>query len=204
MLNMIQGAVVPDRALLSEGYEVIRAIRGLMAIDANVGADKFLPLFTTFLHAHRNEPVFFILEVPCNQEEERQARGDEACPMHKNIYYMDGLDEEAALSILREKGELLIHDGLSSFGFGGHISQDEMMKSKYNVCNVFTKNIPAACKIFEAHGIPRTDHLVTAWETFTLEHLGSCTAHIVNGESIYDLVPYFVERGMYLAERRED
>ncbi len=117
---------------------------------------------------------------------------------------MDGLDEEAALSILREKGELLIHDGLSSFGFGGHISQDEMMKSKYNVCNVFTKNIPAACKIFEAHGIPRTDHLVTAWETFTLEHPGSCTAHIVNGESIYDLVPYFVERGMYLAERRED
>ena len=85
MLNMIQGAVVPDRALLSEGYEVIRAIRGLMAIDANVGADKFLPLFTTFLHTHRNEPVFFILDVPCNQEEERQARGDEACPMHKNI-----------------------------------------------------------------------------------------------------------------------
>ena len=110
--------------------------------------------------------------------------------MHKNIYYMDGLDEEAALSILREKGELLIHDGLSSFGFGGHISQDEMMKSKYNVCNVFTKNIPAACKIFEAHGIPRTDHLVTAWETFTLEHPGSCTAQNINNW----LRPYSCDR----------
>ena len=69
---------------------------------------------------------------------------------------------------------------------------------------MFYKEHSRSMQNFEAHGIPRTDHLVTAWETFTLEHPGSCTAHIVNGESIYDLVPYFVERGMYLAERRED
>lgn len=204
MLNIIKGAHVPDAASLCEAYVVGSPVRGLNAIHANVGADKLLPLFTAFIQAHRDELLFFILEIPCSQNEEREIENTETTKTHKNVYYIDGLSEEEAYAILRQKGELLIHDGISSFGFGGHDSQDELTKARYNCCTAFTKDIPAFSRLLEEQGIPCTDHLVTAWDTFSQEQPGCCMTYSVDGELIYDLVSYFKDWGIYLAEQRED
>ena len=204
MLNIIKGAHVPDAASLCEAYTIGRQVRGLTAIHANVGADKLLPLFTAFIRAHRNEMLFFILEIPCNQGEEQAIGNKETAGTHKNVYYIDGLSEEEAYAILQEKGELLVHDGVSAFGFGGHDSQEELTKSRYNCCTAFTKDIPAFAKLLEGQRIFRTEHLVTAWDTFSQEQPGCCMTYSVDGELIYDLVSYFKDWGIYLAEQRED
>ncbi len=57
MLNMIQGAVVPDKALLSEGYEVIRAIRGLMPMSERISFCHCLRHF--YMHIEMNRYFLF-------------------------------------------------------------------------------------------------------------------------------------------------
>ena len=39
------------------------------------------------------------------------------------------------------EGDLMINDGLCSFGFGCHESNDEIMFGKYNVTTIFSRNI---------------------------------------------------------------
>lgn len=50
---------------------------------------------------------------------------------NKDFYYIDGCSQEEALTIMQQVGELLFNDGISSFGYGGHESGDEIMFSKY-------------------------------------------------------------------------
>lgn len=199
MLNMIKGAYVPKAESLKEAFEIHDN-----AIHANVNAEKISELFRNFIEEHSNEPLFFILELPCNINEEEPDENGVINEYHKNVYYIDGLNSAQALSILETKGELLINDGLSCFGFGGHESQDELMKGNYNVCTMFSKNEQAVRAFFGKHNIPATDKLITAWDTFDKEHPGVSSSYSVNGERIEDLVTYFGEWGIYLAERRVD
>lgn len=199
MLNMIKGVHVPDAAGLKEAYEIREN-----AIHANVNADKIPGLFRHFIKEHENEPLFFILEIPCNIHEEIPDENGNINEFHKNVYYIDGLDAAMALSILETKGELLVNDGITCFGFGGHESQDELMKGSYNICTVFSRNIETFKPFFEYHNIPFTHQLITAWETFDREHPGISSSYSVDGEKAEDLVTYYKEWGIYLAERRPD
>ncbi len=199
MLNMIQGAYVPRAELLEEAF----AIQG-NAIRANVNAEKMPELFKHFIEAHNDELLFFILEIPCNINEEVPDEDGNISEFHKNVYYIDGLSAPQALEILETKGELLINDGMSCFGFGGHESQDELTKGSYNICTAFSNDTERFGAFFAAHNIPRTDTLVTAWDTFDKENPGVSASYCVDGEKIEDLVEYFKEWGIYLAERRPD
>lgn len=197
MLNMIKGAHAPKAESLKEAFEIHDNV-----IHANVNAEKIEKLFKDFIEMHKNEPLFFILEIPCNINEEEPDENGVINEYHKNVYYIDGLSAEQSLAILDIKGELLINDGLSCFGFGGHESQDELMKGNYNVCTMFSKNEQAVRGFFEKHNIPVTNKLITAWDTFDNEHPGMSSSYSVNGEKVEDLVTYFKEWGIYLAERR--
>lgn len=199
MLNMIKGASVPQAESLEEAYEIRNNV-----ICANVNAEKIEELLKDFIAMHKNEPLFFILEIPCNANEEEADENGVINEYHKNVYYIDGLSAEQSLAILDIKGELLINDGLSCFGFGGHESQDELMKGNYNVCTMFSKNEQEVRAFFGKHNIPATDKLITAWDTFDKEHPGMSSSYSVNGERIEDLVTYFKEWGIYLAERRPE
>lgn len=46
---------------------------------------------------------------------------------YKDIYYIDGCLRDDCLVLLDRYGELVINDGVSKYGFGGHMSYDEMM-----------------------------------------------------------------------------
>lgn len=199
MLNMIKGAGVPKAESLQEAYEIRNNV-----ICANVNAEKIEELFRDFIEMHKDESLFFILEIPCNIIEEEPDENGVINEYHKNVYYIDGLSQEQALAVLDIKGELLINDGLSNFGFGGHMSQDELMKGRYNVCTVFSKNAEDFRTFFERHNIPAADKLIMAWDTFDKEHPGISASYCVDGERIEDLVAYFKEWGIYLAERRPE
>lgn len=205
MLEMIQGCSVPFPEKLSEGYELHQGDGGAVKnyFIANVNASKTETLFRDFITAH-NEPLFFILEIPCNINEETPNEEGVYEHYYKNVYYIDGLSREEAAAILEQKGSLLIHDGLSCFGFGGHESQDEIMQGKYGIITAFTQKPEVFRSFFEEHDIPQAEHLITAWDTFSADNPGMSRTYAENGGNIYDLPAYFKDWGIYLAERRVD
>ena len=183
---------------LYEGYEVSENY-----INANVGVDKIEAVMQHFISMH-NEPMFFILELPASKDDESEVAPGRVETLHKDIYYIDGCSQEEALTVMFRVGDLLFNDGLSSFGYGGHESGDEIMFSKYNVLTIYSQHIEQFDDFFAAHEIEKTESLITAWDTFSEEHPGISERYEANGKTVYDIPEQFKEWGMYLAEQREE
>ena len=101
-----------------------------------------------------DEPLFFILELPTNYNDETVSESGEVEVVevyHKDVYYIDGCSQKEALSILNRVGELLYNDGLSAFGYGCHNSGDEIMFGEYNILTILSSNINAYSNFFEEH-----------------------------------------------------
>lgn len=197
MLKMRKSCSVPFPEKLSPAYQIKEN-----HILANIDADKLEEILTHFITMH-DEPLFFILEIPTNNNEEPQNEQGITEKLHNDVYYIDGCDQDKALAVLRKVGELVINDGLCNFGFGCHISGDEIMVGAYNVVTVFTGEQTPYHVFFAEHGIPETDALVTAWDTFSKEHPGMSGSYSVDGKSIYDIPEILRDKGIYFAERRE-
>lgn len=198
MLELTKGSVVPQVEKLSEQYQV-RDTNML----ANVNASKIEEVFQHFI-CIQDGRLFFILELPANEKDEIKLRKSDKDPMHKDIYYIDGLTNEQALVLLIRYGELLINDGISKFGFGAHDGTAEIMRDKYNVITLWTNDIAKYADFFEAHDIPRVDKCLTAWDTFSAETPGESNCVEDNGLSVYDLPEKLKDWGIYLYEQREE
>ncbi len=198
MLKLRKGCKVPFSEKLSEGYEYTDS-----GFTANVNADKIEMLLAHFIAIH-NEPIFFILELPSKRDDEVEIRPGVVEALHKDVYYIDGCTQEEALALLNRTSEVLINDGLCSFGFGCHESHDEIMVGNYNVVSVYTQNKNTFDGFFEEHKIRCVKKLVTAWDTFTPASPGESSRVDTNGKSVYDIPDVFQDWGIYLAERRED
>ena len=198
MLKLRKGCNVPFPEKLSEGYEYIDA-----GIVANVGEDKIRSVLEHFIAIH-DECVFFILELPSKLDYETEVRPGVLEAMHRDVYYIGGCTAEVALSILTKAADLMINDGLCTFGFGCHESHDEIMIGKYNVVSIYTLNKEMYDGFFEAHEISKVEKLMTAWDTFAKETPGESMRVDTDGKSIYDLPEMFKEWGIFLAEQREE
>lgn len=198
MLNMIKGCKVHDPSLLFEGFEQTES-----GFTANVNAEKIQPLMESFIRLH-NELCFVILEVPTNAKVEAALRGDHTSPMHIDVYYLDGLTPDSAVSFLNAYSEWLVHDGLSSFGIGIHSGANEIMAGKYNVVSIYTHQKQKYRSLFAAHDIPEVAELKTAWDFFTRETPGDSFSYQHKGHDIYDIVEHLKQYGLYFAERREE
>ncbi len=200
MAHMIfkRGCKVPFPEKIKEGYMVTDN-----GITANVGSDKIEGVMQHFIAMH-DEPLFFILELPSDFDDEEEIRQGVLEKTHKDIYYIDGCSQEEAIAIMLRVGELLFNDGLISFGYGCHESEDEIMFGKYNVTTIFSHRIKDYDDFFEPHDIHKVDNVLTAWETFSREHPGVSEKILVDGKDVYSIPEQFTEWGMYKAEQRED
>lgn len=198
MLKLRKGCRVPFPEKLLEGYEYKES-----RFTANVNADKIEGLLSHFIAMH-HEPIFFILELPSKQEHETEIRPGVVKTLHKDVYYVDGCTQEEALAILSRTANLMINDGLCSFGFGCHQSNDEIMIGKYNVVSVYTNNKNTFDGFFEEYEIAFAEHLVTAWDTFTQDNPGESSRVDTDGKSIYDIPDILKDWGIYLAEQMRE
>lgn len=198
MLEMKKGCKVARNDVLFEQYQICENL-----IIANVNASKIEEVFQHFISIQQ-ERLFFNLELPANENDEIKLRKDNTAPMHKDIYYIDGLTSEQALVLLMRYGELLINDGLCQFGFGVHDNSAELMSNKYNVLELWTNDVGNYRDFFAAHDIPQTEKIVTAWDTFTKDTPGHCSRVEINGLNIFDLPRELADFGIYLAEQREE
>ena len=162
MLEMKKCCKVPFPEKLFEEYEVKDT-----AIYANVNASKVVDMMERFIEMH-DEPMFFILELPCKNED---GITSEKTITNANddydVYFIDGLNAQQAIDCLNSLGSFLVKDGMNNFGFGCHESHEEILLGKYNVMTIYTKRADSYRKFFKDFGIKKVKKLVTAWDTFT-------------------------------------
>lgn len=199
MLNLVKGCKISLPEKLNEGYE----ISSEMAVTANVNTEKLFDVFQHFIFMH-DEPLFFILELPVTIDREQSVAPGVVENLHNDIYYIDGCSRENCLTLMERYGELLINDGISKFGFGGHESHDEIMLDKYNVVVIYSRKLSNYDGFYEFHGIKKVEKLTTAWDTFTQETPGRSERCDCNGKSVFDLPEELKEWGIYLAETRAE
>ena len=199
MLNLVKGHRVSLVENLFESFTKLTEHH----LMANVHAEKILEIFQHFIVIH-DEPLFFILELPVSIDREKVIAKNIIKESHKDVYYIDGCSREECLALLIRYGDLLINDGLSQFGFGGHKSHDEIMLDSYNVVTIYSKELSKFNDFFEAHNIQFVEELVTAWKTFSKTSPGISEIYESNGKTVYDLPEELAEWGIYLAETRTE
>ena len=199
MLNLVKGHRVSLVENLFESFTKLTEHH----LMANVHAEKILEVFQHFIVIH-DEPLFFILELPVSIDREKVIAKNIIKESHKDVYYIDGCSREECLALLIRYGDLLINDGLSQFGFGGHKSHDEIMLDSYNVVTIYSKELSKFNDFFEPHNIQFVEELVTAWKTFSKTSPGISEIYKSNGKTVYDLPTELAEWGIYLAETRTE
>lgn len=197
MLKLTKGHLISKPELLEEGY----MISGDVTIVANVDADKIKDVLQHFISMHE-EAMFFILELPVTRDREEEVSPGVVNDTHKDIYYIDGCSQDECLLLLERYGELLINDGLRSFGFGCHESHNEIMVGQYNVLTIYSENLSDFEGFYEMHEIEKKDNIVTAWDTFTKDTPGISYGYEVEGKTVYDIPDLLKDWGIYLAETR--
>lgn len=199
MLNLVKGHRVSLVENLFESFTKLTEHH----LMANVHAEKILEIFQHFIVIH-DEPLFFILELPVSIDREKVIAKNIIKESHKDVYYIDGCSREECLALLIRYGDLLVNDGLSKFGFGGHKSHDEIMLDSYNVVTIYSKELSKFNDYFEAHNIQFVEELVTAWKTFSKTSPGISEIYESNGKTVYALPEELAEWGIYLAETRTE
>ena len=199
MLNLIKGHQVSLVENLFESFTKLTEHH----LMANVHAEKILEVFQHFIVIH-DEPLFFILELPVSIDREKVIAKNIIKESHKDVYYIDDCSREECLALLIRYGDLLVNDGLSKFGFGGHKSHDEIMLDSYNVVTIYSKELSKFNDFFEPHNIQFVEELVTAWDTFFETSPGISEIYESNGKTVYDLPEELAEWGIYLAETRTE
>ena len=199
MLNLVKGHRVTLVENLFESFTKLTEHH----LMANVHSEKILEVFQHFIAIH-DEPLFFILELPVSVDREKVIAKNIIKESHKDVYYIDGCSREECLALLIRYGDLLVNDGLSKFGFGGHKSHDEIMLDSYNVVTIYSKELSKFNDFFEPHNIQFVEELVTAWKTFSKTSPGISEIYESNGKTVYDLPEELAEWGIYLAETRTE
>ena len=199
MFNFIKGCSIKNPSGITEGYKKYSG----NSLAANVSAENIKDIFGHFIVMHE-EPMFFILELPIESDKEKTVSPGVVEEFHKDVYYIDGCSAEECIYLLETYGELLINDGLCSFGFGCHNSGDEIMLGKYNFISIYSKNIVAFEGFFEAHTIENNDNLVLAGSVISRDNPGTSETLTVDGLRIYDLPKRLKDWNIYLAETRAE
>ena len=199
MLNLVKGHQVSLVENLFESFTKLTEHH----LMANVHSEKILEVFQHFIAIH-DEPLFFILELPVSVDREKEIAKNIIEELHKDVYYIDNCSREECLVLLIRYGDLLVNDGLSKFGFGGHKSHDEIMLDSYNVVTIYSKELSKFNDFFEPHNIQFVEELVTAWGTFSKTSPGISEIYESNGKTVYDLPVELAEWGIYLVETRTE
>ena len=195
MLQFASGIKLPFPEKLKEEFQVFPQF-----ISFHISLEKILPMVDAFLD-QMEEPLFFVLQLPLNEEEEIEARKKENSQMlHQKVCYLDGQSKAQVRSLLQQYGELFLQDGLSQFAVGSHVTPDEIFIQKYKLVNIYSSELTKYFDFLHKYGLTQTDNLVTAWDTFSRETPGEARLIKIDGMDVFDVYEKLVELGMYDAK----
>lgn len=200
--NVVKGNYIPNLDGIMEGYSIIQN-DSLFQITVNVSAENIGNVFRRLCEKVKT-PGFLLFEHGTNATIEKQLRKSDSDPFHKDVYYLDGLDWEVFLNLYNEYNELLINDGEINFGFGSHMGTDEVFVGPFKIFTIFTEELEKYIDVLSDLGFERLEDIRTVWDNFSESTPGSRNIIKHNGIDIYDMIELLTQRGLYLAERRED
>lgn len=161
-------------------------LRGQYQIDGNnLTCNLSFEKLSDFIHSYYaslTEPLFLAIHPDAEQEE---------------VWYLDGMTKKQLTIILDGYGELLLQDGLSAFAIGSLATEDELFVQKYKVLSIYSPQPARTEKLLARFEVPRTDKLVTAWDTFSEAHPGSAQRLEIAGMTVSDVIADLQKIGMY-------
>lgn len=210
MLEFVKGSKIKDSKGLKDGYS-IEQDENLKYIRANVSANKILKLIYDFVDRQKDrDRLFLFFEVPCNLKDEivvKETKKDGIGIIketHNDVYYLDGISKVEAKKILEPVSDVLINDGLVSFGVGNHFTEEEIGKYQYNEMFLYFKDENYK-DIFENNDILEDNDLVSPWDIINENNPGESEKYTdENGRDIYDVIKLFQDsfKEFYKAEVR--
>lgn len=192
MIEFIKGCKITNSDNLKEEYK----ISGNW-IKANVNASKILKLMYEFAEMQQDdEPLFLFLEIPSKKENQKNIEEFDKERKYKikdgfyyEIYYLDGISKNFFKELLDKSGEILLNDGMSSFGLGNFTTNDEIGKYKYNQVKLLSNNIEKYEELFRKNNIKRNDNTTLSVNLINPDNPGICNIYKdKNGKDIYKLV----------------
>ena len=187
-MKLSKGYKAKGSELIKESYSIDGA-----TIFVNLDSNHYLDLMRK-LCLQLPEPVFFILEVPCDELKEQELRKTNYDPFHKEVCYIDGLSHEVINVFFETFGDMLVNDGLSLFGFSSHEVQTEVMKDKYNCVRIYTEDKQPFIQVLKESNIPFVEHIVLVSDILSHDNPGLCERYIDNdGRTIFDLAKFLKE-----------
>lgn len=198
MFNTALGVKIPFPDKIEEKYSLSEN-----RIVLNISFEKLEPLIEEFL-IDLSEPLFLFIHRPLKENEEKELRKNDFDSFHSEILYLDGQTKKQIIEIMSQFGEVLLNDGISSFGIASHETEDEIFVQKYKIVGIYSKDIEKYTQLMDKYGIGKTEKLLTAWDTFSQEHPSRCSRVVIDNKDIDDVVKALKEKGMYPAEIIEE
>ena len=198
-----RGIEVADLTGIHESYSVTTAEGGYHVFTVNVSAENIHRVFCR-LASEVNEPAFLLLETGTHRDEEQELRKKETDPFHKDVYYLDGMKWGDARSMAESYSELFIHDGGINYGFGSHEGHDEVFVGPYKIFSIYADEPAKYHAALQELGISQDECVKTVWDNFTQDSPGRRIVLPDAKPTIWDMIEELKEKGLYLAERRED
>jgi hypothetical protein len=199
----VEGVRVPSTEGIHEAYSVSLTDEGYHRFTINVSAQN-IPRVYKRLSSEVCEPGFFLLEVGSPEDAEKELRKNDSDPFHKDVYYLDGITREMTEKIFSQYENLLVNDGMISFGFGSHEGRDEVYVGAYKVFRIYADEPDKYIAALAELGLPREEDVKTVWQTITRTTPGRRETLEGQDETIWDMIDDLKKRGLYFAERRED
>ena len=211
MINFIKGCHIPNAGELNEEY----LIKDNNMIVANVNAEKIMKIIYEFVDKQKEDaPLFFFLEVPSKLDDEeiiKEATEEEMGIIrnsHRDVYYMDYVPQKLIKRILDPVKDILVNDGLTTFGIGNFDTADEVGKHEYNTVMLYSKeSIKEYEPILVNNGIVYNQEMISPEDLISEDNPGECSIYEgTDGKNIYDIIDRFKEcfDEFYKAETRED
>ena len=112
--KLATGVRVPDLNGIHEGYCIVKQ-QNYSVVTINVSAENIDPVFRSLCEKVRT-PGFLLLEHGSRRDIEDELRKNDNDSLHKDVFYLDGLQYDIFLKLYEKYKELLVNDGMIRFG----------------------------------------------------------------------------------------
>jgi hypothetical protein len=197
MFQTAPGVTIPFPDKIFEEYQIYKG----KSICANVSYEKLSALVADFYRA-LPEPLFLVMQLPLSIDEENKIGFKQI--FHQEVLYLDGQTQSQINTIMSSYGQLLLSDGLSQFAIASHKSHEEIFVQKYKVVSIYSEMPEKYANLLTKYGLHKTDHLITAWDTFSQDYPGKCLRICLEGLDAYNVADILKKQGMYRAKIIEE
>ncbi len=182
-IRLIHGVSVKDIKMIGRQYRLLGG-----TLELTLSAEDYGSFFDKAVGMLK-EPVFFFIETPKSPDSEEY-----------ETYYLDNCTLPVAKAILKRYSGILYSDGVIRFGFGSHISGDEIYMQEYQLVRIYSDMIPGYEKIVRELGYERNDGTKTIWDVLSDKNVGERESVECDDETYADIIENLSELGMYMAK----